>query len=174
MKKRMIYSGYTLIEILIVLFIVSIVSGVALLSISRNESQQLTAFANELTETLTLAEEQAMLQPGILGLFVNDQSLRFVAYQATDEHKKNAWVPLYNKILGKKAIPQEMEVKIAFKDKQVGTKSADVFDANTPQIVISTNGDLTPFSIYVGKKGKKPRYVIRGDADGNVTNQLLS
>ena len=42
-----------------------------------------------------------------------------------------------------------------------------------PQIVISTNGDVTPFTIYVGRKGKKPLYAISGDADGNVTSREL-
>ena len=58
---------------------------------------------------------------------------------------------------------------------QVGKKAVHQEDEDQlPQVVISTNGDITPFTIYVGKKGKSPRYVIKGDADGNITSKLLS
>lgn len=165
--------GYTLIEILIVLFIISIVSSVALLSINRNENRQLEAFANELAEMLTLAEEQAMLQPTVLGLIVDDQSLHFATYQAANKLKENnKWIPLQDKILGMQSIPNEVKVSVELQGNTTEIKKAE--GVETPQIIISTNGDLTPFTIYVGKKGKKPRYVIRGDADGHVSNTLLS
>ena len=66
-------NGFTLIELLVVIFIISIVTSVALLSISRNENKQLEAFTNELVQTVTLAEEQAMLQP----------SAGFIYYQSS-------------------------------------------------------------------------------------------
>ena len=50
----------------------------------------------------------------------------------------------------------------------------DENEKHSPQIVISTNGDITPFKIYVAKTGKSPRYVISGDADGNITSKSLT
>jgi len=160
--------GFTLIEILVVIFIISIVTSVAVLSIGRNENKQVESFANELTQLVSLAEEQAMLQPKVLGLTLNQQYLQFSSLQA--EGTKRNWVPLDDNVLGKRDVPSGIEIGI-----QVGdalTKSDDDL-TKKPQIIISTNGDVTPFTIYVGRKGKKPLYAISGDADGNVTSREL-
>lgn len=174
MAKLFRQAGYTLIEILIVLFIISIVTTVALLSISRNENKQLESFANELTQMVTLAEEQAMLQPTVLGLTFSEHSFQFSSLDTSnrDEKKnKNTWIPLQDTRLAKRDIPSNIQLKI-----EVGNKSLSMDDEeenHSPQIIISTNGDITPFTIYVGQKGGKPRYVITGNADGNVTSKEL-
>jgi len=163
-------DGYTLIEILVVLFIISIVTSIALLSIGRNQNKHLESFANDLSQMLTLAEEQAMLQPAVLGLSLRDNQLAFYSYQPAVGDKKSSWLPVDEKSLAKRSIPDDIEVSV-----DTGAESSsDQAVSSTPQIFISTNGDLTPFKIYVGKKGEKPRYMIKGDADGNITNKVLS
>jgi general secretion pathway protein H len=162
-------AGFTLIEILVVLFIISIVTSVALLSISRNENKQMETFANELTQIMTLAEEQAMLQPTVLGLSLSEHSFQFASLQSAAGGKKNIWSPLQDSILGKHNIPSNIQINVI-----VGNAKAEKAEVDIPQIIISSNGDITPFTIYVGKKGEKPRYAIIGDEDGNVTSKLLS
>lgn len=165
-------QGFTLIEILVVLFIISIVTTVALLSIGRSDNKQMESFANELTQSLTLAEEQAMLQPTVLGFTLNQQGFHFASLKTTGQDKKETWVPLTDSLLGKHAVPKNIEVTI-----KVGSASQAENEEEAsarPNVIISTNGDITPFSIYVGKKGQHPRYVIIGDADGNVRSQALS
>lgn len=162
-------KGYTLIEILIVLFIISIVTTVALLSISRNENRQVETFANELTQKLVFAEEQAMLQPQVLGLSLSNQSFQFSSYQLTADGKKQVWTPLQDTVLGKHAIPGNIQVSLEMNGNQTKQMEKD-----NPQIIISTNGDMTPFTLYVGKQGEKPLYAILSDGDGNVTSKLLS
>jgi hypothetical protein len=45
---------------------------------------------------------------------------------------------------------------------------------NHPPIIFSTSGDMTPFTIYVGRVGEAPRYAIKGEADGKLTTTALS
>jgi general secretion pathway protein H len=166
-------AGFTLIELLVVIFIISIVTSVALLSIGRNENRQLESFANELAQRVTLAEEQAMLQPAVLGLRVDEFSYQFVTYNPSSGEKKPTWIPVQDKILGGQyLIPRDIELGVEVGGKHLAT-SDEEDTIKHPQVVISTNGDLTPFTIYVGKKGKSPRYIIRGEADGNVVTTLL-
>ncbi|MFZ2314124.1 MAG: type II secretion system minor pseudopilin GspH [Gammaproteobacteria bacterium] len=172
MKSRRSTQGFTLIEILVVLFIISIVTSVALLSISRNQNKQLESFTNELTQIVSLAEEQAMLQPIVLGLSLHGQTFQFATLKNdVTADKKNKWTLFQDTILGKQAIPEDIQVGV-----EVGNQlaSSDEADKTNPQIIISTNGDITPFTIYIGKRGEKPRYMITGDADGNVSNKVLS
>lgn len=163
--------GYTLIEILVVLFIISIVTSVALLTISRNQNKQLETFANELAQTMSLAEEQAMLQSTVLGLRLDDHSFHFATMQqAIEGEKKTGWSPLQDTILGQHPIPSDIQLAVQVGGQKLGNDNSKPI----PQVIISTNGEITPFTIYVGKKGEKPRFSITGDADGNITNKALS
>lgn len=172
MKKHNGYtSGFTLIEVLIVIFIISIATSVALLSIGHNENKKLETFANELTQVVSLAEEQALLQPTLLGIAFNENSFEFLRYKQDKDEDKNEWVPLDDSILGRHKIPSGVAVEVKV---QNDLKKLTPQDKVLPQIIFSTNGDITPFTIQVGKKGKKPRHVIIGDADGHLTRKNVS
>lgn len=160
--------GYTLIEILIVLFIISIVSTVALLTIGRSDTRDMENFVQEVTQMISLAEEQAMLNPTVLGLTFDKENFYFNSLQ------KNNWQPVEDKNLNEHAIPSNLEVTIEGQAAKPDSEQRSAVSRLDPQIVISTNGDVTPFIIYVGKKGQKPRYVIRGEANGQVSSHALS
>lgn len=170
--------GFTLIEILIVLFIMSIVAGAALVSMNQNNGKQLESFTNEITQLLTLAEEQAILQPNVLGLLVQEDAFQFFSLQPGKDQRQVLWIPLEDTVLSRYAIPSNVQVSLQLvgnKQKNDAKDEEEEKDKKVhPQVIISTNGDLTPFVIYVGKKGEKPRYVITGEADGHITNKFLS
>ena len=161
-------DGYTLIEILIVLFIISIVTSLALLNISHNENKHLESFTGELTQMLTLAQEQAMLQPEVLGFLLKDRDFQFASLQSKGSEQQTSWMPLEGSQLGLHHLPNDIQLRIEMGDGVSATSQQN------PKIIISTNGEVTPFAIYVSKIGEKPRYVITGTADGNITNKMLS
>lgn len=165
------HAGFTLIEIMIVVLIISIVTSVGVLTISRNNNKEIEMFAKELTQVIKMAEEQAMLQPTELGLMMHDQAYQFAALQTADNTKAPHWSALDDNVLGQHVIPEQIEVRVDTHSPQ--TVDEDENAQKSPQLVISTNGDVTPFTIYVGKKGAKPRFAITGDADGNITSKEL-
>lgn len=167
-------AGYTLIEILVVLFIISIVTSVALLSISHNESKQIESFAKEISQMVTLAEEQAMLESNVLGLTVSNHKLQFSSLESiqTANKQTQVWQAIEDRVLGTHGVPEDMQVTV-----EVGSAKVDLANQTKeliPQIIFSTNGDATPFTIYVGKVGEKPLYAVSGDADGSVSTRILS
>lgn len=168
-KRNHRNQGFTLVELLIVLVIISIVTSVALLTISHNKDKQVELFVNEFKQVVTLAEEQAMLQPTVLGLAFDESSYQFINYHPAERDKKSFWTPVQGRLLSRYQIPSGIELTMGSEE-----ESEESVKKSAPQIVISTNGDLTPFTVYVGQKGKKPRYVIQGDTDGTVTSQRLS
>lgn len=165
------FVGFTLIEVLIVIFIISIVTSVALLSIGHNENKKIETFTNELTQVVSLAEEQAMLQPVILGIAFQENSFQFLRYEHDKDEKESRWIPLNDNVLGKHEIPQGVNVEVKVQHVNMAEVKEKI---NVPQIIFSTNGDITPFTIRVGKKGKKPRHAIIGEADGHLTQKTLS
>lgn len=164
-------AGFTLIELLVVIFIISIVTTVTLMTISRNENRDIETFATELTQMVSLAEEQAMLQPTVLGISLAPHTIQFATLGKDEESHKPVWLPLEDHVLDRYSIPQNIQISLQVAGVPV---SLNPVTKSIPQIIISTNGDVTPFVMYVGKKGKKPRFAITADADGNVTSTLLT
>lgn len=164
------YRGFTLIELLVVILIISIVAGVVVLTIKNNENRQLEAISRELQQRIELAKEQALFQPAIIGLFLDRSSYQFVHYSPLSDNPKPIWQPVDYKQLGRYRLPAETELII--KTQTVSEKGQEA--GPVPQIVISTNGEVTPFTIYIRKKGKSFSYVITGEADGEITRTRLS
>lgn len=161
MTKR-IAKGFTLIEILIVIVIMSIVSGVALVTISSNKTKQLESFAKQLTRLIVLAESEAMLQPNTVGLAFNRHSFQFFNYNS---HKENPWQAITKGSLGLHNIPEHIRLSVRVNNEG---KALD----GKPHIVISESGDITAFTITIANRNEKPAYVVRGDASGNIQTEM--
>jgi general secretion pathway protein H len=160
-------AGFTLIEILIVMVIISIVGAASLLSISRNKNSQMENFARQLTNLITLAQQQAMLQPAVIGMTFSDSTVQFYQYQEASAKQPEAWIALQSSALGKHPIPKSLRLVLKMQDKTIVAK------ADQPQLIISTNGDLTPFSIFIGEKEEAARYRVIGSDDGAVSSEKI-
>jgi general secretion pathway protein H len=161
--------GFTLIEILIVMVIISIVGAASLMSINHNKNKQLENFSSEIKNLVILAEQQAMLQPAVLGLRFTQRDMQFYQYQEPDkESPKPTWKALSNSTFGKHLLPKDTEVTLKIQDKTIPTDTSD------PHLIISTGGDLTPFIISIGEKDKPPLYRVTGTEDGSVTTERIS
>lgn len=162
--------GFTLLEMLVVLFIIGVVMSVALLTLSYNDNRRLEGVANELVQIITLAEERAMLQPMVVGLSYSEHQLQFLRLKTAASENKNAWQPVPATLLSSATIPNDIQVNVVAND---NPKALQAGGERSPQIIFSTNGEVTPFTIYVGKKGEKPRYAVKGEANGYITGVLL-
>jgi general secretion pathway protein H len=161
MTKRMA-KGFTLIEILIVIVIISIVSSVALVTISGNKTKQVESFAKQLTRLITLAEQEAMLQPATLGLAFYQHSFQFFNYTPSED---NPWKAITTGSLGLHKIPEHIQLTLRVNNE------GKVLDGK-PHIFISESGDITAFTLTIANRGEKPAYVIRSDASGNVQTEM--
>lgn len=170
-SSRLPAAGFTLIELLVVIFIMSIVTTVTLMTIGRNENRDIETFANELTQMVSLAEEQALLEPAVLGIAIQSHGIEFKTLTKNQETQKSAWEPLADHVLQRYAIPANMQLTLQVSGNQIDLSNNQ---KSAPPIIISSNGGMTPFILYVGKAGKKPRFAVTADADGNVFSTALS
>lgn len=164
-------QGFTLIEVLIVIFIISIATTMTLLSIGKNENREIETFAKEVTQMVSLAEEQAMLEPHVMGISLQPRAIQFASLNTDKETQKKSWLPMTDHALNQHAIPSNIQISLHIAGNPVSLNATQEGD---PQIIISTNGDITPFVMYIGKKGKQPLFAITADADGNITKTALS
>lgn len=159
-------SGFTLIELLIVIVIISIVASFAVLSINFNQNKRLESLSNQLVNTLTLAEQEALLRTTTLGFSLTQNTFQFYEYHALKDPEKSPWQPLNDNILGLHHIPKDVQMTLKIEGKSVSTTQ--------PKLIISPSGDITPFIIYVGKKDNPPHYKVRGEANGTIKSEMIN
>ncbi len=136
--------------------IISIVGSVAILTISHNQNTRFETLAKQLTNLLTLAEEQAMLQPATLKLDITKNAFQFYQYQDATATTKATWQAITDTTLGTHPIPSDTQMTL------------HTTENKSPQIIISTSGDITPFTLFIGKTHEKPRYKVIGEANGTI------
>jgi len=152
-------TGFTLIELLIVIVIISIVSSIALLTISHNKNKNMEYFAHEFVQRMILAEHEAMLRPTTLGVGLTPTSYQFYIYNI-----KTQWSLLNDKNLNHHSIPGNIQVILKMNDQIVELNGK-------PVIIISESSDITPFTIFIGEHEKHTMYQIIGHANGNITSE---
>lgn len=152
------FAGYTLIEILIVLFIISIVTSVALLSISDNQTRIVDQFTADFLAQLSLAEERALLTPCVIGVFINQENISFK--RLDNSTSKLSWHAFDGNLSHTLIIPQSIHLLGSAKQKP-------------PQIIISSGGEVSAFNLPIAYKNQTPQFEIKGEAGGNVYQRSL-
>ncbi len=148
-------KGFTLIEILIVMVIIGIIAGVAVITIHSNQQKQYETFANQLTNAIVLAEQEAMLRPATLSLTFTSRSFQFYILQ-----RDNTWAPIH---ITSAVLPSNLKITLKINNEMI--------PANEHALIIPPSNDLMPFVIFIGKQGEKPYYQIIGKTNGEVSSE---
>jgi general secretion pathway protein H len=164
--KHLNPSGFTLIEILIVMIIISIVSTVAMLSIHTNRLKNYELLAEGIIGQLNLAEEEAVLRPNIMGFSVFKNHWEFYLYQTDPTTKKNFWQKITTGALRPHTFDTATQITIQRAD------TAKVPE-DSPQILLFRSGEITPFKLLIGKKDQTPHYEVNGQPTGELSYALF-
>jgi general secretion pathway protein H len=148
-------SGFTLIELLVVLLIISVITSVALLTIRHNENKQLEVFSQQIISRLQYAQERALLMPVDIGVVLKDKTFSFVEAVAENE-ADSAHTPkwLLSDDAALKSFSIENNISCAFKSK------------HAISILISRDGEISPFTLSCGLNGKQFGYTISDTPSG--------
>lgn len=149
--------GFTLIEILIVIVIIGITIGFALIAFGDfGEGRRILFSAEQLTNNLKLAQQQAILETSTLGLRIDSAGYQIMRYQNSSQ-----WQPISNKGIFKVNYFPKNSVVIL----KTNTKPAQ----GTPAIIINSSGDMTPFTLEFGANKEHIVAVLTGTHDGTLT-----
>jgi len=140
--RRADHSGFTLIEILVVLIIVGLLASLAVFNMAGSSQQrELESNVRELYLLMQTASEQAVLNNLELGLLLEDDGYRFVAFQ--DE--SGEWKPSGERMFSKRTLPEWLTLTEYVESDAPRLATAE--DKLRPNVVFFSSGETTPFEI---------------------------
>lgn len=159
-------QGFTLIEVLLVVLLIGIVSGIVLLAATPNDSSRLVASESErLAEILTLAAEQAINDNRQLGLMLDDKGYRFVSF----DDKTRQWLAVPDSLFAPYELPSNISIHVLKDDNskllalnpQDKTSDKQVL---TPQVLFLSSGETSAVELEISAQdGGDPQTVSLDD-----------
>lgn len=196
-------AGFTLLEVLVVVFLIGIVLSLAVLSVGHNEDRVLKDEARRLAALLELARQESIVESLEMALAIDDRSYSFQMFDGQN------WLPVADDpILRARELPDEMELEVEIEgqlaemmkkaadataaaqakqdepaadgketaaDENADRKRAerDKADKNVMRIFLLSSGEMTPFEIIVRYVNREDGYTVTGNAIGEIAVAAL-
>jgi len=143
-------QGFTLMELLVVMVIVSILFSFAALSVGSRPSPAKQA-ANQIQQLLKLASDEAILKGRIMGWQLTEDAHIFLQYR----HK--SWQTLTDdNLLRHYPINTVMELTLSIEQLDVPLSEKE----DEPQVIFMPDGSFTPFSLDIQLKNTSEIYTL--------------
>lgn len=164
-------SGFTLLEVLVVVVIIGIISSMAVISVRvLGGDHEMDQEAARLAAVLGQAREEAMLQGRDLGLRVDPRGYDFLRYDTRSER----WLAVSgDPLLRERTMPDGVSLDLLLESRSVLMKARSAqteAQALLPQVVVQASGDLVPFEIRLRRDGTDEVRRVAGSADGKLTS----
>jgi general secretion pathway protein H len=162
-------SGFTLLEVLVVIVIIGILTSIAVVSIhvlgGDHEMDQEVA---RLAAVLGQAREEAILQGRDLGLRLDEYGYDFLRYDSRLER----WTIISDDpLLRARGLPEGVSLTLRLESRDVTLPSrAEPREGESPrpQVVVQASGDLVPFEVVLRRAGTEEVRRVAGSADGSI------
>lgn len=135
-------SGFTLIEILVVLVVVGLLASLAVISLGDGGRQR--ELENEVRDLFLLmqtASEQAILNNQEIGLLLDDNEYEFLLYN----EENGEWERKQERLFASRQFPDWMTVTEFIENDQPRLASDD--EKPRPDVVFFSSGEVTPFEL---------------------------
>jgi general secretion pathway protein H len=153
-------SGFTLIEILVVVVIIGIVSAIVVLGLGNlGDDRDLQNEARRMAALIETALDEATLQGRDFGLELMQSGYRFVEFDPLTEQWSEV---IGDDLMRPRALAQGTEFDLFLEDKRVLLKAAaadtkrgddddnrDLSDDYLPHVLVLSSGDITPFVLEI-------------------------
>jgi general secretion pathway protein H len=144
--------GFTLIEIMVVVFIIGLITAAAVITFGGEQRDtELDREAERLDALFDYVREQAELQTRDYGFRVNNVGYSFVVFDVLQNQWRTADE---DDALRQREFPEGLEPQVVVEGRRIvlDQKKRDLEEFK-PQIMIFANGDLTSFEISLRREG---------------------
>ena len=165
MRLRVTHTGFTFIEIFIVMAIIGVLAGVVILhSIGADRARDVETEARRLTELIELARAESVSRNESWGVFVDQTRYGFLVH----DELTGAWRAASKRTFRTRNTPQGVVLSLQLSDWDAspevleggqegqGTREEGDSDPQVPQVLILASGEQTPFRISIRAGGHTP------------------
>ena len=167
-------SGFTLLEVLVVVVIIGIITSMAVISVNvLGGDHEMDQEAARLRAILVQTREDAMLLGVDVGLRVDLHGYDFLRY----DPRKELWQSVTDDpVLRPRTLPEGLSTQLRLEGREVVFKKDDAAPGLLesaeprlePQVVVQASGDLVPFDIYLRRDGTEEERRVSGTLDGRI------
>jgi len=159
-------AGFTLIEMLVVVVIIAIVMTTAMLAIgATGRDRDLEKESERMLALLIYTREQAEVRTREFGLLCDENGYQFVTF----DPRKDEWVAVEtDEALRGRELSDGLSFALTVEARPVVLRRpADSKDL-TPQIMLYSNGDLTPFELTLQRKEEERSVTLASNEEGLI------
>jgi len=158
--------GFTLLEVMVVLVLIGIIFSFAVLSVSRNDQDELMKRETRRLATLIdLANDEAVIRGQEFAIHFTETGYDFLVLQL------EGWQdPQDDRLLKSYRLPKGVRVRIEVEGDPPGLDRKDkkTGDTRTPQVYLLSSGEMTPFSVTFEAEGARVRYHLTASLLGKL------
>lgn len=161
--------GFTLIEILVVLFIVSIMTGIVVANLpqfARTGDYDLEA--RRLKVLIEMARDDALLQADEYGFRPEPDGYRFFVYNDLEQ----AWSEIDTRPFQPRQLEDGMELLLEVEDSPIaigGEEDEEAVSAEAPPVLLLSSGETTPFRLTLAMDDEGWSRTLVADGYGELT-----
>jgi general secretion pathway protein H len=164
-------SGFTLVEILVVVVIMAIVISMAVLTFGvSGRDQQLDQESQRIEGLLGLLHDKSLLEGRDFGLRIEPAAYEFVYYDT----RKGRWTGLsQEREFRHRTLPAGVSFQLELDSQQVVLKPIDpnllAVTTTPPQVAIAASGEATPFRLTLVREATQAKASVSSDNMGRLT-----
>lgn len=144
-------SGFTLIEILVVLVIISIVMTFVVASFGDfGQNREIVAEGKYLRQYIELAKQEAILDDVTLAVHIDSSGYEILRFK-----EPNSWQPIQSALFHHHPFKKRITI-------QLNTK-------NHTRLIIHPSGQISPFELHLGTTSEPNIITLSGKADGSLS-----
>ncbi|MEJ2360634.1 MAG: type II secretion system minor pseudopilin GspH [Gammaproteobacteria bacterium] len=168
-KQHARQSGFTLIEMLVVLVIIGIVVSSVTLSIhTDNRGKRMETEMRRIEALLKLAKQQAVIRNESIALKVSEDSYSF------EKLGDKGWEPITNdKVFRKRMTVDGTELALKVDDLEIDfgkqQEAAGEDKIPPPRIYILSSGEIMPFELILRTHDQSLEYRLKAEQDGTIS-----
>lgn len=153
------HKGFTLLEIMVVLVIISIITGFTVLSVGRYDvGERLAEEARRLAALIELSRQEALLRGEQRGIFFTETSYAFWGLAPGGQ-----WRPLSDtELLTQRTLPPDFKLSLEVEGRPIAFNDTEV-----PQVLLLSSGEATEFKLVFSAEYVRG-YVLAGDLTGEL------
>jgi general secretion pathway protein H len=166
-------KGFTLVEILVVMLIITVVISLTVLSVtSTGRDSQLDDESRRIEGLVGMLHERALLEGRDFGLRIEPAAYEFVVYDT----RRDRWLMLdQEREFRHRDLPKGISFQLQLDSQTVVIKPIDRNLSSgappNPQIAIAASGEGTPFRLILQRDATQAKAAVDGDALGKTSRE---